>query len=145
MQIPISGNSTQTCLDAFLSNEEVHRICPNCKSPISLKSFDVTLPPSTLIFQLLRFSYDASKKKIRKLHMPINCSTTVSLKNCGMYELNSVINHIGESSTSGHYNILLYNPPNKQSVLVDDTDIDYNASLDIVNEICYVVSYTKCE
>ena len=77
--------------------------------------------------------------------MPINCSTTVSLKNCGMYELNSVINHIGESSTSGHYNILLYNPLNKQSVLVDDTDIDYNASLDTVNEICYVVSYTKCE
>ena len=57
--------------------------------------------------------------------------------------MNSVINHIGESSNSGHYNILLYDPVNKQSILVDDTDIDYNASLDIVTNMCYVVSYTK--
>ena len=143
MQIPISGNSTQSCLDAFLSNEEVHRICPNCKSPKSLKSFEITLPPSTLIMQLMRFSFDDSTKKTSKLHMPITCPITIYLKNCGMYQLNSVINHIGETSTNGHYNILLNDPVNKQFILVDDTNIDYNVNIDIVDDMCYVVSYTK--
>ena len=47
----------------------------------------------------------------------INCSKTLSLKNCGIYKLNSVINHIGESSTSGHYTILPNDPVNKQFIL----------------------------
>ena len=143
MQIPISGNSTQSCLDAFLCNEEVYKNCPNCKSTRSLKSLDITLSPSTLILQIMRFSFDVSKKKSRKLHMPINCTTTLSLKNCGMYQLNSVINHIGESSTSGHYNIMFNDLENKQFILVDDTNIDYDSSIDVVKDMCYVVSYTK--
>ena len=75
--------------------------------------------------------------------MPINCTTTLSLKNCGMYQLNSVINHIGESSTSGHYNIMFNDLENKQFILVDDTNIDYDSSIDVVKDMCYVVSYTK--
>ena len=143
MQTPIHGNSTQTCIDALFSYEEVHKICPNCKSSKSLKSSEITLPPTTLILQLLRFSYDASKKKTRKLHTPISCTPTITLRNCGMYQLNSVINHIGETSTSGHYNILLNDSVNKRFILVDDTNVDYNAKLDIVKEVCYIVAYTK--
>ena len=76
MQTPIHGNSTQTCIDALFSYEEVHKICPNCK-------------------------------------------------------------------TSGHYNILINDSVNKRFILVDDTNVDYNAKLDIVKEVCYIVAYTK--
>ena len=106
-------NSSKYCLNIYGKSY----LWPSCKSTNSLKSLEITLPPSTLIIQLLRFSFDVSKNKTRKLHMPLNCPTTVSLKNCGMYQFNLVINHIGESSSSGHYNILLLDLVNKMTLI----------------------------
>ena len=53
--------------------------------------------------------------------------------------MNAVINHIGDSSSSGHYNIILVDKI--RNILVDDLKIRYNAVFD--DKISYVAVYNK--
>ena len=60
-----------------------------------------------------------------------------------IYQLNTVINHIGEESTSGHYNILLADKHDSRFILVDDSEISYISDLNYTNANSYVILYTK--
>ena len=52
-------------------------------------------------------------------------------------------NHIGEIASSGHYNILLNDRHHNKFILVDDLKIRSNAVLDDMDEMSYVLVYTK--
>ena len=60
-----------------------------------------------------------------------------------MYQLNSVINHMGNTTNSGHYNILLQDKSNEDFILVDDIDMNYNSNITENNKVSYVVIYDK--
>ena len=60
-----------------------------------------------------------------------------------MYQLNSVINHMGETLDAGHYNILFHGKVDNNFILVDDSDIYYNANTTEFNKVSYVVIYDK--
>ena len=60
-----------------------------------------------------------------------------------MYGLNSVINHMGDSSNAGHYNILFHGKLRNKFILVDDSVITYNANISEANQVSYVVIYDK--
>ena len=73
----------------------------------------------------------------------MNSPLHLSLKDSAMYQLNSVINHIGNSPNSGHYNIIFQDKLNKNFILVDDIDINYSSNVTETTEISYVVTYDK--
>ena len=119
----------------------MERKCSFCQSLKSLKTVEIIVPPSTLILHLKRFTYDEETKVSRKLNVPVSCPLVLSFKNENVYELNAVINHIGESTSSGHYNIMLVD--RGRFILVDDLEICYNPDLEDMKRISYVVVYTR--
>ena len=141
ISVSINGETAQRCLDSYFSIEQIERKCSDCQSPKSLKSVEIIVPPSTLILHLKRFTYDEMTKATKKLHVPVSCPLVLSFKNENMYGLNAVINHIGESSSSGHYNIMLADKLGSRFILVDDLEISYNAVLN--DMISYVAVYTR--
>ena len=55
-----------------------------------------------------------------------------------------MINHIGESSTSGHYNIVIFDEPFDEFILLDNSEIEYGVNIDEdMAQQSYVVSYTR--
>ena len=143
LSLPIKGDSVQTCLDAYFACEKIDKRCSNCQSMQSLKTTEISVPPTTLILQLNRFSYIEAKYAATKLHVPVNCPLNLSLMDSAMYQLNSVINHMGNTTNSGHYNILLQDKSNEDFILVDDIDMNYNSNITENNKVSYVVIYDK--
>ena len=143
LSIPVIGNSAQTCIDAYLASEQLSRKCQKCNSNRSSKSIEIVLPPSTLILHFKRYTFNETLNKTIKLHTQIFCPLALSLKSNAVYQLDAVINHIGESSTSGHYTILLNDSINKKLIMIDDTNIIHNASLSDVKDVSYVAIYRK--
>ena len=143
ISVPIKGETVQNCLDCYLSSEQIEKKCQFCPSLKSFKSIDIIVPPSTLIIHLNRFTYDEKTKTTKKLHVPVSSPLALSFKNEKMYGLNAVINHIGESSSSGHYNIMLVDKLTRRFILVDDLEISCNPVIDNLNRISYVVVYTR--
>ena len=80
----------------------------------------IIVPPSTLILQLKNFLLKKTK-----------------------YQLNAVVNDIGETTSSGHYNILLHDKNDNRFILVDVLEIRNNPVLDEMNSISYVIVYTR--
>ena len=107
-------------------------------------SVAIIFAPTTIILHLLRFSYDEQQEKTIKSSCPIFCPPMLTLPTGPTYVLNSVINHIGESATSGHYNIVIFDEPLNQFILLDDSEITYNVTFDddMVQQ-SYVVTYTR--
>ena len=143
LSLPIQGETVQTCLNAYLASEKIDKKCSNCESMKSSKSSEILVPPSTLILQLKRFSYDESVGRGTKIHVPVHCPINLLFNGSIMYQLNSVINHMGDSLDSGHYNILFHGKLDNKFVLVDDSNIFYNANISEVNKVSYVVIYDK--
>ena len=60
------------------------------------------------------------------------------------YTLSSIVNHIGDTPTDGHYNVLIYDRIADSFVLLDDLNVSYNVGLSSkTSTLCYIVSYTK--
>ena len=60
------------------------------------------------------------------------------------YFLVSVINHIGEDTTSGHYNVMLSNKHSNKYVLLDDSNISYVADdYDGKSDVSYIFTYVR--
>ena len=74
---------------------------------------------------------------------PVSSPVNLSLNDERIYQLNAMINHIGEESTSGHYNILLGDKHDSRFILVDDSEISYISDLNYTNANSYVILYTK--
>ena len=59
------------------------------------------------------------------------------------YSLTSVLNHIGEQTNLGHYNIILCDKDNANSVLLDDTLISILSDDQEMSDVSYIFIYTK--
>ena len=143
ISVSIKGDTIQTCLDSYLSQEQIERKCSICSSLKCWKSLEIIIPPSTLILQLKRFSYDRISETTTKLHAPVSCPVALSIEGKTMYQLNAVINHMGEDTGSGHYNILVVNEDQKSFMLVDDLEISRIPISNDMDDVSYVVVYVK--
>ena len=99
--------------------------------------------PSTLILQLMRFSFDAVRNTTLKLQNPVHCPRRVLLPSGTSYSITSVVNHIGEKTNSGHYNMILYEKENNNSFLLDDSVISILSNDQEMNDLSYIFIYTK--
>ena len=99
--------------------------------------------PSTLILQLMRFSFDAARNTTLKLQNHMHCPKSLQMPSGTSYSLTSVLNHIGEKTNSGHYNMILYDKENDNSVLLDDSLISILSDDQEMNDLSYIFIYTR--
>ena len=139
--IPISGQSVQSCLDDYFSSEEIGWKCPNCPKVQVRRTSSLITEPKILILQLMRYKYDESQQKVSKVHSEVISTPTLILKSGATYSLESIINHTGENTQSGHYNLLLF--ANDGTLLLDDATISYIDFPQEMNKISYICIYKE--
>ena len=142
--IQIKGESVQSCLEDYLAAENIERNCSSCNRSEVLRKSSIINEPRTLILQLMRYKYNEIHHTVTKINAKINCPPRLVLPSGSTYHLSSVINHIGEDTTSGHYNTLLYDKENKKFLLIDDSTISNNITIDEdINRLSYIFIYIK--
>ena len=142
--IQIKGNSIQSCLDDYFAAEDVKWSCPQCKLSPVLRKSSVIEGPNTLILQLMRYKYEDVKQILVKISDAVNCPESVWMPNGISYSLISVINHIGEETKSGHYNMVLCDQVTHQSILLDDCVVSKVENLNQeINRLSYIFIYRK--
>ena len=68
----------------------------------------------------------------------------ISTSKWSTYGLSTVINHIGESANSGHYNIVIVDSENNKLILLDDSEMTEKVHFDeIMAQQSYVATYTR--
>ena len=130
LHLQVRGQTVQSCLDAFLSKQEIKSDCPQCDSTRRSKSIEILCMPTTIILHLLRFCYEEKIDETLKIMDTIFCPKQITLPNGSTFLLSSVINHIGEHSTSGHYNILIFDEAHDKFILMDDSEITDDVIID---------------
>ena len=142
--IQIKGQSIQSCLLEFLGEEEIKLDCTECGNNLATKKTELVNEPSTLIIQLKRYTYDIDKRKCIKIHDNISCPKSLVMPSGISYTLSSIVNHIGDQPTEGHYNIVIYDKIDDCFVLLDDKNISVSDEMSPdINELCYVLIFTK--
>ena len=143
IHLQVTGRNIQDSLEAYISSEKVKSKCSDCQSPDKMKTSDIVFAPATLIFHLLRFRYDENGDETVKLDYPMSSPLVLTLPNGPTYVLNSVINHIGESSNSGHYNIVVFDKHRNNFILIDDCEIVDDVNIEDTAKTSYVATYTR--
>jgi uncharacterized UBP type Zn finger protein len=138
--LQIKGKSVQSCLNDFLAAEDIEWNCPSCSSSRVLRRIAIIIEPKIIILQLMRYKYDEARQRINKITDEVDCSDKLILPSESTYSLLSVINHIGEYTRSGHYNIVLFG--DQLTLLDDDVISNYNIKEDM-NRLSYIFIYEK--
>lgn len=142
--IPTGAESVQRGVEDFFCAENIAWKCPICAKQTVQKSRTIIIEPSTLILQLMRYKFDYVKNEASKIHDQIMCSPSILMPSGSTYFLVSVINHIGEDTTSGHYNVMLSNKHSNKYVLLDDSNISYVADdYDGKSDVSYIFTYVR--
>ena len=141
---PLQGQSIESCLINFLSDESIKHDCTKCGNQNAVKTIEMITEPSTLIIQLKRYTYDVKEGEIIKRQDDIECPKSLAMPSGSTFTLSSIVNHIGPSPTDGHYNVLLHDHMNDCFVLLDDLNISYDMNINSdIRKLCYIVVYTK--
>ena len=139
--VQISGENMQSCLESFLNSEEVDFQCSDCGCLRTKKEINIIMEPKTLIIQLKRFEFDPIQQKILKKHDSIKCPRMITLPAGSSYTLSSVLNHIGNTPSSGHYTVTLYDDQTNLFMLLDDQSVTEHVN---VPKDMYRLSYIAC-
>ena len=143
--VQVEGESIQSCIDNFLSIENVELNCEGCVYAKVNKQIQILLDPNTLIVQLKRYEFDHIQQKILKKHAKVFCPAEITLPGGSKYSLSSILNHTGSSPEKGHYTLTLFDKETKSFTLLDDSfiDEDMNVSEELWM-LSYIVCYAKC-
>ena len=138
LPIQLCDVNIQTCFESYFLSEDIDWKCPRCLESKVRKLSSLITEPEVLILQLMRYKYDDTQEKVRKIHNKVTSPQTLILPSGNRYSLHSVINHIGEDTQSGHYNVIMFEAETERIVLLDDTSISY---IDHLEEEMKTTSY----
>ena len=140
--IPTVG-SIQSGLEQLLIEERIDWNCPKCDSLSVNKKQVIIQEPETLILQLMRYKFDSLKNQVSKIHRQVFCEKRILMPSGTQYILNSIINHIGENTTSGHYNLMMYDEEENSYMLLDDTNVSLLDVYHANSDVSYIFVYEK--
>ena len=96
-----------------------------------------------LIIQLKHFAYDAKEERQNKINVPLSIPINLNVDE-ETFGLISRINHIGESTESGHYICHLLEENNSKFVEIDNTRIAKGKTLTRTDDQeVYICIYEK--
>jgi ubiquitin C-terminal hydrolase len=144
LMIQLNGQSIQSCLMNFLSDDDIRNECTKCENNNAVKTMKIVTEPSTLIIQLKRYKFDIDGGKITKRHDEIKCEKSLTMPSGSTFTLSSVVNHEGINPTEGHYNVLIYDHINCCYILLDDLNVIFDVKNNYkISKSCYIVTFTK--
>ena len=142
--IQLHGQSIQSCLMNFFSDDVIRNDCSKCEDKKAVKTIEIVTEPSTLIIQLKRYKFNVNERKVIKRHDKIKCHKSLTMPSGSTYKLSSIVNHIGNSPNEGHYNLLIYDHKNDCYILLDDLNVTLDAENNCdISRSCYIVIFTK--
>ena len=93
----------------------------------------------------MKYKFNEKRQKAVKKHDHIKYSSSLIFGTGSTYSLSSVINHIGEETNAGHYNIVIFDDEHKKFVLLDDTVIVNDVKINTyMNQSSYIFTYEYC-
>jgi ubiquitin C-terminal hydrolase len=151
IEVEIFGNSLEDCLMNFFQHEVIDNqwICDHCN--IERRAFKYLLLQERpiLIITLKRFTGE-SQKISTNVKFPIDNLSVPNLVNerneeCNTtrYNLFAVVNHLGVSSTSGHYT--LYMRDDKKWLKFDDENVVQIRKERVISSNAYTLVYIQKE
>jgi ubiquitin C-terminal hydrolase len=102
VDIPSSSCTVQECLETFFQPEDREIKCEKCKEgKVATQTLKVLQKPKAMLLHLKRFVLSTDNKMVifRKNKAPVQLLETVD----NDYKLHSVVHHIGNTASSGHY------------------------------------------
>lgn len=147
------NNNLESLLDSYFKNENLNDYrCEKCEMKKCNKKIELLNTPNYLIIQLKRFEFNMKtynfSKILKEVNYPLfldmnkyclqdNINKNINEKN--IYELTSIINHLGISLQSGHYTS--FHKINNQWFEANDSDINKVNEKYIFNKKNKILSY----
>jgi len=139
-----TDNQLFRCVNVYLDNQDdialeprdyfADRPCTSCFAPQTLCTSEMTRCPTILFALLMRF--DLQGKNCKTVHL----TETITTKNNTKYELVAVVNHIGNSSESGHYTATISRGASHMWFTCDDNNVSITHYPEFSKE-AYVLMY----
>ncbi|CAG5110151.1 Oidioi.mRNA.OKI2018_I69.chr2.g4582.t1.cds [Oikopleura dioica] len=141
ISLPISGSSSiEECIEEFQKSEtlsdEDQPFCDACQKKCDMtKTLRISRIPKVLLLHLKRFSSKSKDSSLIKF--PVSSPL---LLDSSKFQLSSVINHEGKSTSSGHYVASVKDNGSWFSI----SDEKVSALESVLSEKAYVLFYTTC-
>lgn len=137
------SSSVKKSIETLFEKEQIQGYkCEQCTATdTTIKRYSIDQPPKILCININRTNINGTTAK-----NPIDIPHTLSLKkfmNINQetnYKLRSIINHLGEKITQGHY--ITYIPTNKvHGIIINDDNISYLKREELETKNCYMLFY----
>lgn len=147
LEVPVTGESIQTCLWNYFKSEEIHGwTCGYCnKARPAWKGF-LLEPRNILIISLKRYGLPGTKNG-SLVHFPLKDLDILRFMVPEMnvptkYALVAVVNHYGDSLVCGHYDLIMRTGDTMWHRF-DDEDVAPMDANDLVTENAYIIVYCR--
>lgn len=152
-------------LAAFFSKEELHGDnlyeCINCQIKVTAsKTLQIIKALPVIFIHLKRFTYDKMSQMTRKIHQYITYPEMLNLNpyfdeniresnkendsvNSFIYQLNSVVVHLGKTPTSGHIFAYVRSPDGLWYKANDESITSVKLDMVLGDKDAYILCYTK--
>jgi hypothetical protein len=120
ISLPIDKNTrdVQGCYEKYSEMQELEKPLEDVDYDKCYKKMEIRNTSDNLLIMLKRFEYNMTTKKIKN-RVKIN---KLLIINNEKFKIDSCIYHTGESTSSGHYIILIYDDDGKPSYIINDLD-----------------------
>lgn len=152
IDLPITNPDLEECLSAFCEGGTVTRTCPYCSCTHSTEKLLYEQRPICII-SLKRFRYEHGESaKIRDLvsfpldgldMSPMMIERHPNEITTHVYKLVAVINHIGESIETGHYNVTVR--IRNKWYMYNDTQVVEIRAAHVTTKDAYTLVYCRCD
>ena len=136
--LPLVEYTLENNLQHYFDEEIIERKCSKCGHNEGTQVISFSDDPELLIIQLKRFKYE--NNRAHKIDSEVSVPLRLSLPSGSLYKIIGTVNHIGNSTASGHYTSTVYNEGKKNFFLVDDEQIQ---EIDSLNDTVFGQSIAK--
>ena len=154
LQVPIApAGGLQRLLEKEVEPEVIERQCPQCDHQQATKTLHIIRLPKILCVQLKRFFFNTQRnfsgKIDRFVDFPMDLDLTQLItgdrSEFKTYKLQSVVNHYGQSSYSGHYTTMAFSSNLDKWIHCNDSHLTSVSPRRIKSSSAYLLFFVASE
>ena len=138
IMLPLIEETLESNLRTYFDGELLERTCSQCNHDQGQQVISFTEDPQILVFQLKRFRFE--NNQIFKIGKEIVVPLHINLESGSLYQIIGTINHVGNSSASGHYTSTVYDESQQKFYFMNDEVI---SELQTLNEMVFGQSLSE--
>ena len=145
LSLPIDKNTRdiQECYEKYSEMQELEKPLEDVEYDKCYKKMEIRNTSDNLLIMLKRFEYNMITKSTKKIKNHVNINKLLIINN-EKFKIDSCIYHTGESTSSGHYIILIYDDNGEPSYIINDLDhADREVNEENIQRNAYLLLYKK--